>query len=126
MLPTDRLMQITDRFEFLEAQLNTVLSGDEIARVSREYAVGAVIRQSFLGKRQAQPKENFDVREMILDCRNCDGMQSIAKCTLGFAVRIEKREQETLYEFFDFFVVCRSGLNDFRSEAICSRMRMVH
>jgi len=38
MLPEDRLRQITDRFEYLEAQLNAGAAAGEIARISREYA----------------------------------------------------------------------------------------
>jgi len=38
MLPEDRLRQITDRFEYLEAQLNAGPAADEIAAISREYA----------------------------------------------------------------------------------------
>ncbi len=38
MLPRDRLRQITDRFEFLEAQLNGGPDASEIAQISREYA----------------------------------------------------------------------------------------
>ncbi|MFC3628695.1 peptide chain release factor 1 [Paracoccus angustae] len=38
MLPEDRLSQIVQRFEFLEAQLNAGAAPDQIARVSREYA----------------------------------------------------------------------------------------
>ncbi|MBO6601874.1 MULTISPECIES: peptide chain release factor 1 [Paracoccaceae] len=38
MLPTDRLHQITDRFEFLEARLNAGPQASEIAVISREYA----------------------------------------------------------------------------------------
>jgi peptide chain release factor 1 len=38
MLPEDRLRQITDRFEFLEAQLNAGAASGDIARISREYA----------------------------------------------------------------------------------------
>jgi peptide chain release factor 1 len=38
MLPEDRLRQITDRFEFLEAQLNAGSASGDIARISREYA----------------------------------------------------------------------------------------
>lgn len=37
-LPRDRLRQITDRFEFLEAQLNGGPEASEIAKISREYA----------------------------------------------------------------------------------------
>lgn len=38
MLPEDRLIQIVQRFEFLEAQLNAGAAPDQIARISREYA----------------------------------------------------------------------------------------
>jgi peptide chain release factor 1 len=38
MLPHDRLRQITDRFEYLEAQLNAGAPASDIARISREYA----------------------------------------------------------------------------------------
>ncbi|MEF9602610.1 PCRF domain-containing protein, partial [Paracoccus sp. PXZ] len=38
MLPKDRLIQIVERFEYLEARLNAGPSADEIAAISREYA----------------------------------------------------------------------------------------
>ncbi|QRZ12485.1 peptide chain release factor 1 [Paracoccus methylovorus] len=38
MLPEDRLTQIVERFEYLEARLNAGPSADEIAPISREYA----------------------------------------------------------------------------------------
>lgn len=38
MIPEDRLRQITDRFEFLEARLNGGPAADEIAAISREYS----------------------------------------------------------------------------------------
>ncbi len=38
MLPEDRLVQIVQRFEYLEAQLNAGAAADQIARISREYA----------------------------------------------------------------------------------------
>jgi peptide chain release factor 1 len=38
MLPQDRLRQITERFEYLEAQLNAGAEAGDIARISREYA----------------------------------------------------------------------------------------
>ncbi|MFV0301274.1 MAG: peptide chain release factor 1 [Paracoccus sp. (in: a-proteobacteria)] len=38
MLPEDRLLQITRRFEFLEAQLNAGPAPEQIAAISREYA----------------------------------------------------------------------------------------
>ncbi|GKY87859.1 peptide chain release factor 1 [Sinisalibacter aestuarii] len=38
MVPVDKLTAITERFEYLEARMAQGLSGDEIARVGREYA----------------------------------------------------------------------------------------
>ena len=38
MLPQDRLIQITERFEYLEARLNAGPEASEIARISREYS----------------------------------------------------------------------------------------
>ncbi len=38
MLPADRLRQITERFEYLEARLNAGPRAEEIAGISREYA----------------------------------------------------------------------------------------
>ena len=38
MLPADRLRQITERFEFLEAQLNAGPEADAIAGIAREYS----------------------------------------------------------------------------------------
>jgi len=38
MLPQDRLHQITDRLEYLEARLNAGAAAEDIARISREYA----------------------------------------------------------------------------------------
>ncbi|WP_296417249.1 peptide chain release factor 1 [Pseudooctadecabacter sp.] len=38
MIPTDRMQQITERFEFLEARMGEGLSGEDFVAVSREYA----------------------------------------------------------------------------------------
>ncbi len=38
MIPQDRMIQITERFEFLEARMGEGLGGDEFVAVSREYA----------------------------------------------------------------------------------------
>ena len=38
MIPQDRMLQITERFEFLEARMGEGLGGDEFVAVSREYA----------------------------------------------------------------------------------------
>ena len=46
MLPADRLDQIVQRFDYLEARLNAGPAPDEIARVSREYSeLGPVVAQ---------------------------------------------------------------------------------
>ncbi|MEP5153904.1 MAG: peptide chain release factor 1, partial [Planktotalea sp.] len=36
MVPMDRLMQITQRFEFLEAKMSSGADGSEIAELARE------------------------------------------------------------------------------------------
>ena len=38
MIPDDRLEQIVQRFEFLEAKMNEGASGDQIASLGREYS----------------------------------------------------------------------------------------
>ena len=38
MVPLDKLAQITERFEFLEAQLHAGSAPSEIARISKEYS----------------------------------------------------------------------------------------
>ncbi|MGB0958767.1 MAG: peptide chain release factor 1 [Halocynthiibacter sp.] len=38
MVPIDKLRQITQRFEFLEAKMNDGASGEEIAKLAREYS----------------------------------------------------------------------------------------
>ncbi|WP_204114086.1 peptide chain release factor 1 [Shimia biformata] len=38
MIPTDRLHQITQRFEYLEAAMSEGASGDEIAKLAKEYS----------------------------------------------------------------------------------------
>ncbi len=38
MVPLDRLAQITERFEYLEAKMSSGANGDEIAALAREYA----------------------------------------------------------------------------------------
>ena len=38
MIPNDRLMQITERFEYLEARMGQGLGGEEFVAISREYA----------------------------------------------------------------------------------------
>ncbi len=52
MLPQDRLRQITDRFEFLEAQLNAGPDADKIAEISREYAELKPVVEQIAGYQQ--------------------------------------------------------------------------
>ncbi|NKX44853.1 peptide chain release factor 1 [Roseicyclus persicicus] len=52
MLPEDRLTQITERFEYLEARLNAGPAPDEIARVSRDYAELKPVVAQIAGWRQ--------------------------------------------------------------------------
>ncbi|MHA7889247.1 peptide chain release factor 1 [Roseicyclus sp.] len=52
MLPEDRLRQITDRFEYLEAQLNAGAATGEIARISRDYAELKPVVAQIAGWRQ--------------------------------------------------------------------------
>ncbi|WP_284264332.1 peptide chain release factor 1 [Roseicyclus amphidinii] len=52
MLPEDRLRQITDRFEYLEAKLNAGAATGEIARISRDYAELKPVVAQIAGWRQ--------------------------------------------------------------------------
>ena len=38
MVPLQKLEQIYQRYEFLEAQMSTGISGEEIAKLSKEYS----------------------------------------------------------------------------------------
>ena len=38
MVPLQKLEQIRQRYEFLEAQMSTEISGEEIAKLSKEYS----------------------------------------------------------------------------------------
>jgi peptide chain release factor 1 len=66
MIPIDRLEQIKQRFEFLEAQLNAGASGDEIAKISREYSeLRPVVEQ--IGEYQTLLSDLDEAREMLSD-----------------------------------------------------------
>jgi peptide chain release factor 1 len=66
MIPAEKLAQIIDRFQFLEAKLNGVLEPSEIAAVSREYAelkpVVAVVQDY-----QALEAEIADTESLLAD-----------------------------------------------------------
>ncbi len=52
MIPAEKLEQIVQRFQFLEAKLSTSLSGSEIADVSREYAELRPVVETVMGYRR--------------------------------------------------------------------------
>ncbi|MDO5648659.1 peptide chain release factor 1 [Paracoccus sp. (in: a-proteobacteria)] len=66
MLPLDRLTQITQRFEFLEAQLNAGADPAQIARISREYAELRPVVAEIARWRDAQD-ELDQARAMLVD-----------------------------------------------------------
>ena len=66
MLPQDRLIQITQRFEFLEAQLNAGAAPDQIARISREYAELKPVVEEIAAWRAAQDGLS-DAQAMLAD-----------------------------------------------------------
>ncbi|WP_265499154.1 peptide chain release factor 1 [Paracoccus beibuensis] len=66
MLPEDRLIQIVQRFEFLEAQLNAGAAPDQIAKISREYAeLKPVVDQ--VGRWRAAREGLSEARAMLED-----------------------------------------------------------
>ncbi len=66
MIPFDRLEQIKQRFEFLEAQLNAGASGDDIAKISREYSeLRPVVEQ--IGEYQTLLSDLDEAKEMLAD-----------------------------------------------------------
>ena len=66
MIPLDRLEQIKQRFEFLEAQLNAGASGDELANISREYSeLRPVVEQ--IGEYQTLLSDLDEAQEMLSD-----------------------------------------------------------
>ncbi|MDO5658369.1 MAG: PCRF domain-containing protein, partial [Paracoccus sp. (in: a-proteobacteria)] len=75
MLPADRLAQISQRFEFLEARLNAGPSPDEIAAISREYAELKPVAAQIAAWHRAQADldearamlDDADMRELAQD-----------------------------------------------------------
>ncbi|UXU73743.1 MULTISPECIES: peptide chain release factor 1 [unclassified Paracoccus (in: a-proteobacteria)] len=66
MLPQDRLSQIVQRFEYLEARLNAGPAPDEIAAISREYAeLKPVVAQ--IGEWQAAQAGIREAQAMLAD-----------------------------------------------------------
>jgi len=52
MVPAERLQQITERFEFLEARMSTGLSGEDFTAVAREYAELKPVVETVLAYRE--------------------------------------------------------------------------
>ncbi|MDG2294245.1 MAG: peptide chain release factor 1 [Paracoccaceae bacterium] len=66
MIPLDKLVQIQQRFQFLEAKMNEGVSGEEIAQLSKEYAeIKPVISQ--IEQYQALLEQIEDANEMLHD-----------------------------------------------------------
>ena len=88
MIPLDRLEQIKQRFEFLEAQLNAGASGDEIAKISREYSeLRPVVEQ--IGEYQTLLSDLDEAQEMLAD----PDMRELAEDELpGLKLRIPQVE----------------------------------
>ena len=74
MIPLDKLVQIQQRFQFLEAKMNDGVSGEEIAQLSKEYAeIKPVISQ--IEQYQALLEQIEDANEMLHD----PDMRALAK-----------------------------------------------
>ncbi|MBF9036157.1 peptide chain release factor 1 [Rhodobacterales bacterium HKCCE2091] len=71
MLPEDRLRQITDRFEFLEAKLSAGADPARIADLSREYSELRPVAEQIAAWR-ALTAEIADARAMLDDPEMCD------------------------------------------------------
>ena len=66
MIPLDKLAQIQQRFQFLEAKMNDGVSGEEIAQLAKEYAeIKPVISQ--IEQYQALLEQIDDANEMLND-----------------------------------------------------------
>ena len=66
MIPDDRLEQIVQRFEFLEAKMNEGASGDQIASLGREYSELRPVVEQIAAYRQLS--EDLDeAQEMLVD-----------------------------------------------------------
>ncbi|AUH32171.1 peptide chain release factor 1 [Paracoccus tegillarcae] len=66
MLPEERLRQITERFEFLEAQLNAGAAPDRIGAISREYAELKPVVEEIAAWRDGR-SDLVDARGMLAD-----------------------------------------------------------
>ena len=66
MIPDDRLEQIVQRFQFLEAKMNEGASGDEIASLGREYSELRPVVEQIAAYRQLS-EDLADAQEMLAD-----------------------------------------------------------
>ena len=66
MIPNDRLEQIVQRFQFLEAKMNGGVSGDEIASLGREYSELRPVVEQIAAFRQLSA-DLAEVKEMLSD-----------------------------------------------------------
>ncbi|SEO68505.1 peptide chain release factor 1 [Salinihabitans flavidus] len=66
MIPMDRLRQITERFEYLEAQMAAGMAGEDFARLGREYAeLKPIVEQIAAYRRLLEARE--EAEEMLSD-----------------------------------------------------------
>ena len=85
MIPQDRMIQILQRFEFLEAQMAT---GDgDIAQIGREYAELRPVVEEIRGYR-AVIEGIAQAEEMLGDliCLQVDGKMFMAQCQMSLNV----------------------------------------
>ena len=66
MIPDDRLEQIVQRFEFLEAKMNEGASGDQIASLGREYSELRPVVEQIAAYRQLS-EDLAEAQEMLAD-----------------------------------------------------------
>ena len=66
MIPDDRLEQIVQRFQFLEAKMNEGASGDEIASLGREYSELRPVVEQIAAYRQLS-EDLAEAQEMLAD-----------------------------------------------------------
>lgn len=66
MIPDDRLEQIVQRFEFLEAKMNEGASGDQIASLGREYSELRPVVEQITAYRQLS-EDLAEAQEMLAD-----------------------------------------------------------
>jgi peptide chain release factor 1 len=74
MIPDDRLEQIVQRFEFLEAKMNEGASGDQIASLGREYSELRPVVEQIAAYRQLS-EDLAEAQEMLAD----PGMRALAE-----------------------------------------------